>query len=351
MAARSVLVTGASGFLGSRLVKQLVAQGEHVRAMVRPGSHLGALVGVPQDRMQLVYGDVLIESTVYRALSGCSRLFHVAANVAMWSSDPKTIIEPAVSGTQAVLAAARQRGIERIVVTSSAAILGATTRPEAVNETHPFDLDCPEIYVDAKVRANRVVEEAAAAGSPVVSVLPTLIFGPGDWKPTPGGRALLGYLRNNPDFRIPVAEGGLNVVDVDDVTMGHVLAMQKGRIGQRYILGGNDVTFTELVQTLADLTGLALPGPKLGRPLLGALACGAELLARATASEPAITRRMVKSRVGRYQWVKSEKAERELGYRSRTLRETLDRSIRWFLRNRYLTDQQMRRIWLELRAT
>jgi dihydroflavonol-4-reductase len=350
MAARSILVTGASGFLGSRLVKQLVAQGEHVRAMVRPGAQLGALTGLPKDRMQLVYGDVLVGSTVYRALSGCNRLFHVATNFSMWSRDPRSIIEPAVSGTEQVLQAARQRGIERIVVTSSAAILGTTSSPESIGENHAFNLTRPETYVEAKVRANRVVEEAVAGGAPVVTVLPSILFGPGDWKPTPNGRLLLSYLRNSPDFRIPVVEGGINIADVDDVAVGHLLAMQKGRIGQRYVLGGNNVTFRELVKTLADLTGLALPGVRLGRPLVAAVAQVAELVARMTGSDPAITPRMVESRVGRYLWVKSEKAEHELGYRARSLRETLDRSIRWFLRNRYLTEQQMRRIWLELRA-
>ncbi len=350
MPSRSVLVTGASGFLGSRLVKQLVARGHHVKALVRPGARLRALTGIPADRMKLVYGDVMIASTVYQALASCDRMFHVAANFSMWSTRPATILEPAVQGTRAVLEAASRRGLERIVVTSSCAVLGASETPTVLDETHRFNLKMPEIYIEAKRRAKEVVDKAVADGAPIVTVMPSVLFGPGDWKPTPNGRALLAYLTNSPDFRVPVVSGGINVADVDDVALGHILAMDLGRLGEEYILGGQDVTFVELVKMLAEMTGLAQPGPILGRRVMSVVGAVAEAFARFTDQSPLVTRRMADCRVGRYLYVNSGKAERELGYMRRSLRETMDRSIRWYLKNRYLSEQQVRRIWLELRA-
>jgi len=350
MPSRSVLVTGASGFLGSRLVKQLVAQGHHVKALVRPGAVLKALTGIPPERMKLVYGDVMVVSTVYQALASCDRLYHVAANFSMWSTCPETIIAPAVQGTRAVLEAAELRGLERIVVTSSCAVLGASDEPTVLDETHHFNLKMPEIYVNAKRRAKELVDQAVAKGAPIVTVMPSVLFGPGDWKPTPNGGALLWYLKNSPDFRVPVPSGGINVADVDDVALGHILAMERGRIGEPYILGGQDVTFVELVKLLAEMTGLAQPGPILGRRVMSVAGALAETWARFTDQSPLVTRRTASSRVGRYLYVSSGKAERELGYMRRSLRETMDRSIRWYLKNRYLSEQQVRRIWLELRA-
>lgn len=345
-----ILVTGASGFLGSRLVKQLVARGERVKGLVRAGANLDMVRGLPEDAFQLVYGDVLVDHSVYRALAGCDRLFHVASNFSMWSRDPEVILAPAVRGTENVLWAARRRRIERIVVTSSVAVLGNTQGPTVMDEQHRFNLVDPETYYLSKVRADAVVTEAMAQGQPIVSVLPAALFGPGDRKPTPNGRLLLDYLRRSPDFRVPIFDGGFNIVDVDDVAVGHVLAMEGGRVGERYILGGENVTFEQLFSTLSDLTGLATPGGRLGPLALGVIALFLELYAQWTGQPPPITRRTVKNRVNQYLWVSSDKAQRDLGYRARSLKETLDRAIRWFLRNGYLTESQARRIWLELRT-
>ena len=345
-----ILVTGASGFLGSRLVKQLVARGERVKGLVRAGARLDVLQGLPEDSFQLAYGDVLVDHSVYRALAGCDRLFHTASNFSLWAPDPEAVLAPAVKGTENVLWAAKRRGIERIVVTSSVGVLGTSDGPTVFDESHRFNVEDPETYYVSKLRADAVVAEAADAGLPVVSVLPATIFGPGDWKPTPNGRLLLDYLRRSPDFRIPVFEGGFNAVDVDDVAMGHVLAMERGTIGARYILGGDNVTLEQLFSTLSDLTGLAGPGTKLGPTVLTLIATLFEMYARWSGEAPPFTRRGIKARINKYVWVSSEKAQRELGYRYRPLRETLDRGIRWFLRNGYLTEQQARRIWLELRT-
>jgi dihydroflavonol-4-reductase len=345
-----ILVTGASGFLGSRLVKQLVARGERVKGLVRPGANLSMLQGLPADQFQLTYGDVLVDHTIYRALAGCDRLFHVAGNFSMWAPNPQAIMAPAVQGTENVLRAAEQRRIERIVVTSSVGVLGISDGPSVMDEEHGFNVDDPETYYLSKVRAAALVNQASHAGMPVISVLPAALFGPGDWKPTPNGRLLLDYLRRSPDFRVPVFDGGFNVVDVDDVAVGHVLAMEKGTLGERYILGGTNVTFEQLFSTLSDMTGLATTGNRLGPFALSVIAVLFEIYAHWSGEAPPITRRLIKNRVNKYLWVSSDKAQRELGYSARPLKETLDRAIRWFLRNGYLNEQQARRIWLELRT-
>jgi dihydroflavonol-4-reductase len=308
------------------------------------------LHGLPTDRFELAYGDVLVEDTVYRALASCNRLIHVAGNFSMWSAHPEDIMAPAVLGTTNVLAAAQKRAVERIVLTSSVGILGVTDKPTALDESHAFNIENPETYYLSKVRADEIAREGIAEGLPIISVLPSALFGPGDWKPTPNGRLLVDYLRRSPDFRIPVFDGGFNLVDVDDVAMGHVLALERGTLGERYILGGDNVTYEELYSTLCDLTGLASPGSRVGRVTLELAAIFLELWARWSGDPPAITRKLLKHRVNRYSWVKSDKAERQLGYRHRPHRETLDRAIRWYLKNSYLTEQQARRIWLELRT-
>jgi dihydroflavonol-4-reductase len=346
----TILVTGASGFLGSRLVKQLVARGETVKGFVRAGSNLGMLQGLPKDRFALAYGDVLVEDTVYRALSGCNRLIHVAGNFSMWSPNPESILAPAVLGTKNVLAATQKRKIERIVITSSVGVLGVADGPTTLDESHAFNVVDPEVYYLSKLRADEVVKEAITEGLPIIRVLPSALFGPGDWKPTPNGRLLLDYLRRSPDFHVPVFDGGFNLVDVDDIAMGHVLALERGRPGERYILGGDNVTYEQLFSTLSDLTGLSAPGRHMGLATWGLIAIFFKLWARWNGEVPPVTYKLLKHRIDKYSWVSSEKAERELGYRHRPHRETLDRSIRWYLKNGYLTDHQARRIWLELRT-
>lgn len=346
----AILVTGASGFLGSRLVKQLIARGEHVKGLVRAGSNLRMLEGLRPDKFELVYGDVLIQDTLYRALSSCDRLIHVAGNFSMWSPNPADIMAPAVEGTKNILAAAKLRDVERIVITSSIGVLGVTDGPTTLDEAHAFNVKNPETYYLSKLRADEIVKEATSRGLPIISVLPAALFGPGDYRPTPNGRLLLDYLRRSPDFGIPVFDGGFNLVDVDDVAAGHVLALERGKPGERYILGGDNVTYEQLFSTLSDLTGLAAPGGHVGRGSLMVLAAFLELWARWTGEAPPVTRKLVAHRFNKYSWVTSDKAETELKYVHRPFRETLDRAIRWYLKNNYLTEQQSRRIWLELRT-
>jgi len=202
------LVTGATGFVGSQLVRTLLARGESVKALVRPGSNLAALGDLPKDRFKLAVGDARLEPSVFAALAGCSRLYHVAANFQLWAADPKRVILPMVEGMRATLRAAERRKLEKIVVTSSAGVLGVTSNLEPVNESHAFNLRDPEAYFAAKLAVDEVVRESLAAGLPIVRVLPTAIAGPGDWKPTPNGRWLLEYLQTPSTSHFPVSGGG-----------------------------------------------------------------------------------------------------------------------------------------------
>jgi dihydroflavonol-4-reductase len=344
------LVTGASGFIGGRLVRALIQRGENVTAFVRAGANLAHLRGLPESRLRLAYGDIMVEHTVYRALASCTRLYHVATNYTMWDRRPERIIGPAVEGTRATLSAARRRGLERVVVTSSVASLGIATDREPMDESHEFNLAEPEIYVQAKYEAEQVALEKANEGLPVVIVLPSAVVGPGDWKPTPTGASIVQYLKLPPPLRFPVTSGGLNVVDVDDVVAGHMLAMAHGRVGERYILGGDDLTFTQLFETLSDITGLAPPRP-ISQGMAELAGRLMELRARLKGGTPLLTYRMARDFAGDVPWVTSQKAETELGYTHRPARAALGRAVAWFLEKGYVPDKSARRIHLELRTT
>lgn len=345
------LVTGASGFVGSRLVRALVERGEHVKAFLRAGSSRRQLADLPGDRLELVFGDILVEHTVYAALAGCDRLYHVASNFKMWDPDPGKILGPAIEGTRNTLRAARARGVEKIVVTSSVAALGTTTPDDPMDEDHEFNLDDPETYIRSKYEAEQVALEMADEGLPAVVVLPAGIFGPGDWKPTPSGEGLLKYLTFPPSFGFPITDGGLNIVDVDDVVSGHLLAMEKGRVGERYILGGDNVTYEQMFGTLHEITGLASPGMRMspGMTMLGGRLM--ELAARLGGGDPPLTYRLARDYAVRHAWVTSEKAETELGYEHRPAKRTLERAVGWYLENGYVPDAAVRRLRLELRPT
>jgi len=345
------LVTGATGFLGSQLVRTLLERGESVKAFVRPGSNLAALTGYPRDRFKLAVGDIRIEQSVFAALANCDRMYHVAANFKMWDPKPSRIILPAVEGMRATLRAARSRKLEKIVVTSSAGVLGTTAGEELMDETHEFNLSDPEAYFAAKVAADKVADEFIAEGLPIVMALPATIAGPGDWKPTPNGQLLLEYLKTPSTSHFPISGGGINVVDVEDVAQGHALAMDRGVVGERYILGGENLTFSKLFETLCDLTGLAEPSTPKSKGLMKIAGKLFELNARLRGGEPRITSRMANDYVDTFSYVSSQKAELALGYRHRPAREALARSVRWFLANGYVPQKAASRVRLELRPT
>jgi dihydroflavonol-4-reductase len=334
------LVTGANGFLGSRLVRLLVRRGERVKAFVRAGSNLSALRGLPGEQVELCVGDILSGHTVYRALAGCNRLYHLAAGCAPWHRDPRRVLGPAVIGTQEVLLAAQRRNIDKIVLTSSAVTLGSTDHAVLMDEGHDFNRTGADPTLVAKHRAERVALEQARLGSPVVVVNPTVIAGPGDWRPTPGGSVLLEYLNwpTSRRLRIPVS-GGLNIVDVDDVAVGHHLAMLKGRIGERYILGGENLDLRDLVQgVLPEATGLSPALSTISRRRLEWSWRLQDASARLRGASPVTTARLVRDQVCRYVWVSSAKAENELGYTHRSALEALARGVSWYKEQGYISN-------------
>jgi dihydroflavonol-4-reductase len=325
------LVTGASGFLGCRLVGALLARGERVKAFVRPGSNLSALSPLAGPRLQLAFGDITVGHTVYRALVGCDHVYHAATNHQFRSSRAADILDPAVHGTAAVLDAARRRGVKRVVVTSSALALGTNQQPVAMDERHVFSLSDPEMYVEAKRAALQVALEANSRELPVVAVLPSVIIGPGDRRPTPTGHALLSLILLG--ARVPVLPGGINLVDVDDVVQGQLAAMDRGRPGTSYILGGEDLSYDQLLACLADVTGVPHSHLQLGRRFGVLAAVAHELATRFQHGSPLLTRRMARHLSGRHFWVTSALAQRELGYRFRPARESLARAVHSFLEN------------------
>jgi dihydroflavonol-4-reductase len=344
-----ILVTGATGFIGNALVRRLLARGEHVKGFVRAGADLRPLEGLPADRFQLAFGDITVEHTVFRALASCSQLYHVAGAYDYRPRFKKHVLDSGALGTRETLGAARRRNLENIVVTSSCAVLGTSSTPEPMDETHPFNLTDAEPYIQAKVDADLAVEELIAAGMPIVRVLPSGVFGPGDWKPTPNGQGVLEYMKLSPGLSMPVSEGGISVVDVDDVVEGHIRAMEVGEIGERYILGGENVTYTEFFRILADLTGLAEPSDPKGPVAIGLLARLMQLRAAFTGKPPALTPRLARDYAHSYVWVTSEKAERELGYEHRPAREALARSVRFFIEKGYVPGPIADQVRLELR--
>ena len=344
---RKVLVTGASGFVGSRLVRALVDRGETVRVLVRPGSSLKGLRDLP---VEICHGDIMIEHEVYRALAGCDRMYHVAAVFKMFARDPNDILQPAIAGTEATLEAARKRGLDKVVVTSSVAAVGVNPDPEPMDETWEFNLKDSETYVVAKWKAEQVALSYVEKGLPVVVVNPSGIFGPGDWKPTPSGDTILQFLKWSWPWGFPTSDGGINVVDVDDVVAGHLGAMDKGRIGERYILGGQDLHYEEMFTLLSEITGLRGPGMKASHGMAMNMGRMLELGARLFGGEPPLTYKLARDYVGKFVWVTTRKAEKELGYQPRPASQTLLRSVKWYLYQGYLEDHEETRLQLDVRG-
>jgi len=326
-----VLVTGASGFVGSALVKHLVETGWRVRALLRPTSPRTQLDGFG---VECAEGDINAAESVTRAVTGVRYVFHVAADYRLWARQPSELMRTNVEGTRTVMLAAQRAGVERIVYTSSVATLAPRPNGESSDETAPLHpADAVSAYKQSKVLAERLVETLIAeAGIPAVIVNPSAPIGPRDVRPTPTGRIIIEAASGRmPGF----VDTGLNLVHVDDVAAGHVAALRQGRIGERYILGGQNVSLAQMLADIARLVGRSPPRLRIPRGLLFPLALAAEAVAQVTGREPFATvngLRMAKYRM----YFTSAKAERELGYRARPYGEALADAIDWFRRAGYL---------------
>ncbi len=327
-----ILVTGGSGFLGSSVVRALIARGSRVRALVRSTSRLANFQGLD---CEVVTGDLTDTESLKAALRGVRYLFHVAADYRLWAPDPSVILRANVEGTRNLMREALRARVERIVYTSSVAALKVAGAVGPVDETAVLAAEeAIGAYKRSKTLAERAVEELILRDElPAIIVNPTTPIGPRDIRPTPTGRILLDAARG----RIPAfVDTGLNFAHVDDIAEGHLLAFERGRIGERYILGGENLSLQELLGAIATLTGRPAPRLKLPRAPLYPLAFGAEVLARLTGKEPLLT--VDGLRMSRYRmFFTSAKAERELGYRSRPYQEGVIDALAWFRDAGYLT--------------
>lgn len=326
-----VLVTGASGFVGSAVARAAIARGFAVRVLVRatsPRKNLEALDA------QVIVGDMRDEASMREALAGVRYLFHVAADYRLWAPDPAEIEKANLEGTEATMRAALAQGVERIVYTSSVATLKVTREGRIADETAPLAAhEAIGVYKRSKVLAERAVERMIAESRlPAVIVNPSTPIGPRDVRPTPTGRIIVeAALGKIPAF----VDTGLNLVHVDDVAEGHLLALERGRIGERYILGGENLPLQRMLSDIAARTGRKPPTLSLPRWPLYPLAFGAECVAKITRREPFVTidgLKMSKNKM----YFTSAKAEQELGYRARPYREGLHDALDWFRAAGYL---------------
>jgi len=323
-------VTGATGFVGSHIARVLAEQGADLRLLVRATSDLRNVDGLKADR---VVGDLCDPDSLRTALSGCDVVFHVAADYRLWIRDPDQMYRANVEGTRALLDAARRNGIQRFVYTSSVATMGFTKNGHPADEQSPVSLeDMIGHYKRSKFMAERVAIQAGQSGMDVVIVNPTTPVGECDVKPTPTGRIVVDFLKK----KFPAyVDTGLNLVDVRECARGHVRALESGRSGERYILGGENLTLKQILDKLATITGL--PSPKLRVPYAVALAAGVVdevVTGRVMGGEPRATIEAV--RMSRKKmFVTSAKAERELGWREVPVEKGLRRAVNWFRENGY----------------
>ena len=320
------LVTGGTGFVGSAVVRKLLEAGHQVRVLARPTSDCSNLNGLPVER---VTGDLTDRGSLDRALNGCTTLFHVAADYRLWAPEPKQLYAANVTGTRNIMLAALESGVERIVYTSSVATLGRANHGLPADEKTPVTLnDMIGHYKRSKFLAEAEVTALAEKQDlPVVIVNPSTPIGPRDIKPTPSGR----MIRDAAFGRIPAfVDTGLNIVHVDDVATGHQLALERGRLGERYILGGTNMSLRQILGEIANIAGRKPPRIRLPHNLLLPIAYVTEIWFRlAGAGEPLLTVdgvRMAKKRM----YFSSEKATRELGYHPRAATEAIRDAVAWF---------------------
>jgi len=326
------LITGATGFVGSAVLRQLLKTGHSVRALVRSNSDRRNLTGLA---LEICTGDLTDRGSLEHALTGCSTLFHLAADYRLWVINPRGIYEANVTGTRNIMQAAAHAGVTRIVYTSSVATLGLNPDGTPADEDTPVSLsDMIGHYKRSKFLAEAEVRRLAEKeGLPVIIVNPSTPVGPRDIKPTPTGRMIVDAASG----RMPAyVDTGLNLVHVDDVATGHLLALERGKIGNRYVLGGVNMTLKEILTQLASITGRRPPKIRLPHNLVLPIAYISEAWARTIGGkEPRVTLvgvRLAKKRM----FFSSEKAKRFLGYHPRPIEEALRDAVDWFREHGYL---------------
>ncbi len=323
-------VTGATGFVGSHVARALLEHGADLRLLVRANSDLRNIEGLMAER---VVGDLRDSVSIEKAMSGCEVVFHVAADYRLWVRNPDEMYRANVEGTKAILAAARKNRVRRVVHTSSVATMGFSSNGHLADESSPVSIaNMIGPYKRSKFMSEQVALEAGRGGMDVVVVNPTTPVGEQDIKPTPTGRIVIDFLKK----KFPAyVDTGLNLVDVRECARGHVVALEKGKSGERYILGGENLTLKQILDKLGAITGL--PSPKIKVPYFMALATGVVdevVTGRIRGKEPRATIDAV--RMGRKKmFVTSATAERELGWKSVPVDDALRRAVTWFRENGY----------------
>jgi len=324
------LVTGATGFVGSAVARALLARGNRVRVLARPNADRRNLASLS---VEVAEGAMEDQGSLARAVAGCRYVYHVAADYRIWVPDPVPMFRANVEGTRDLLTAALEAGVERVVYTSSVATLGLVPGGSADEKTASEIEDMIGPYKRSKFVAEEVAREfAQQRGLPVVIVNPSTPVGPRDIKPTPTGRLIVEAACG----RMPAfVDTGLNIVHVDDVAEGHLAAAEKGRIGERYILGGENLTLAEILAEVANAVGRRPPWLRIPHRALLPVAFGAELAARITGRDPFVTMDGVRMSQKKM-YFSSAKASREIGYQPRPARDGIADAVAWFAANGYL---------------
>ena len=327
------LVTGATGFVGSHVVSQLLARGEKVRVLVRSSSSTKNLEGV---EVEAVRGDLTDRASLKAAMAGCRRVYHVAADYRLWALDPSALYLNNVVGTRNVLEIAREAKVERMVYTSTVGALGFARNGHGADEKTLVTLEqMIGHYKRSKFLAEAEVMAAARAGLPVVIVNPSTPVGSRDVKPTPTGRMIVDFLNG----RMPAyVETGLNLIDVEDVAAGHLLAMERGHVGQRYILGHRNLSLKDILEILAKVSGRPAPTLRLPHVVALGVAVVSTLAAQVTRRPPAVSWESVRMSKKKM-FFDSSKAIRDLGLPQGSIEEALSKAVHWFRKNGYVGDR------------
>ncbi|MGH9740707.1 MAG: hopanoid-associated sugar epimerase [Candidatus Acidiferrales bacterium] len=329
----TTLVTGASGFVGSHVARQLVAAGYSVRILVRRSSRLDFLDDLAAERVE---GDLRDPASIARAMKGVHHVFHVAADYRLWARHPEEIYDSNVGGTRRVLEAAAAEGVSRIVYTSTVATI-AVSQPRGAHDALPDESTPATVdqmighYKRSKFLAEAEARKAASAGLPVVIVNPTTPVGPGDWKPTPTGKIIVDFLNG----KMPAyVDTGLNLAAVEDVAAGHLLAAERGRVGERYLLGARNMTLKQILEALAGITGRSAPRVRLPHAVAIAAGYADEWFSRLVGRDPRIP--VEGAKMSRHRmFVATGKAERELGYAPGSVDAALVRAVEWYQQHGY----------------
>jgi len=334
---KPVLVTGATGFIGWHVARQLLQRGQRVRALVRDpvrsAKALAELAGIGTE-IETVPGDLRDEDSLARAVGGCGTVYHVAADYRLWTPRPEEMYRSNVDGTRSLLSAAQKAGVEQCVYTSTVGCIGIR-KGELGSEDTPAGLkEMRGPYKRSKFLAEQIALQFAGQGFPVVIVNPTAPVGDHDFRPTPTGKIVVDFLRGAMPAYL---DTGLNVVYVGDVAAGHLLAGERGRVGERYILGGENLTLQQIFGKLEEVTGKQAPTMRIPYAVAYAAGVASTGWASLTGQEPRAPLdgvRMARKKM----WVRHDKAARELGYSARPAAEALRRAAEWFQANGYCED-------------